>query len=286
MTTTKVDRVVDAHVHLWDPTRVDWYPHLARDRPGTNMARQRRLYDHDAYLADAGHWNVVKYVHVAAAVSPFMVSETVQLEEWRRSGGHPNAIVCGLDPARSTADNLRLLDQQLESSGYVRGVRVMGEGGVPGAEVLRAIDERGLVLDVMAKANALKGVATTIAGWSDLTVVIEHTGWPRENSDDEYRLWRNGMNALAAAGAHVHCKLSGLAMPFQAIDETAFRPWIEYALEAFGVDRCMCGSNCPVESMYGSFGDLYSTYDELTANLDAKAREKLFASNAERVYSC
>jgi len=115
---------------------VDWYPHLARDRPGTNMARQRRLYDHDAYLADAGHWNVVKYVHVAAAVSPFMVSETVQLEEWRRSGGHPDAIVGGLDPALSTADNLRLLDQQLESSGCVRGVRVMGEGGVPGAEVL------------------------------------------------------------------------------------------------------------------------------------------------------
>jgi len=162
----------------------------------------------------------------------------------------------------------------------------MGEGGVPGAEVLRAIDERGLVLDVMAKADALNAVATTMSEWGDLTVVIEHVGWPRENSDDEYRLWRNGMNALAAAGAHVHCKLSGLAMPFQAIDETAFRRWIEYALEAFGVDRCMFGSNFPVDSMYGSFDDLYSTYDELTANLDAKAREKLFASNAERVYSC
>lgn len=22
-------RVVDAHVHLWDPARTDWYPYLA-----------------------------------------------------------------------------------------------------------------------------------------------------------------------------------------------------------------------------------------------------------------
>jgi predicted TIM-barrel fold metal-dependent hydrolase len=75
-------------------------------------------------------------------------------------------------------------------------------------------------------------------------------------------------------------------MPFRTIDTTTFRPWIEYALEAFGVDRCMFASNFPVDSMHGSFDDLYSTYDELTANLDANAREKLFASNAERVYAC
>ena len=283
---TRPDRVVDAHLHLWDPAHVDWYPHLSRNRPGTNMSRQRRLYDHDAYLTDAGTWNVVKYVHVAAAVSPFMAAETDEREEWRLARGHPDAIVGGLDPAQSTADNLRLLDQQLESSRCFRGVRVMGEGGVPDVEILRALDERGLVLDVMAKADGLHVVATAISQWGELTVVIEHCGWPRDNSDDEYRLWRAGMAALAAAGEHVHCKLSGLAMPFQTIDTTTFRPWIEYALEAFGVDRCMFASNFPVDAMYGTFDDLYSTYDDLTANFGATAREKLFASNAERVYSC
>ena len=284
--TTSLARVVDAHVHLWDPAHKDWYPHLSRNRPGANMSRQRRLYDQDAYFADARNWNVVKYVHVAAAVSPFMAAETVEREEWRLARGHPDAIIGGLDPTQSTADNLRLLDQQFEASQCFRGLRVMGEGGVPGPEILRALDERGLVLDVMAKADALIAVATTIAEWAELTVVIEHTGWPRDDSDDEYRRWREGMDALASAGQHVHCKLSGLAMSFHAIDATTFRPWIEYALEAFGVDRCMFGSNFPVDSMYGSFDDLYSTFDELTANLDANAREKLFASNAERVYAC
>jgi L-fuconolactonase len=286
--TRTLDRMVDAHVHLWDPARRDWYPHLSRNPAGSNMSRQRRLYDQAAYFADAGNWNVVKYVHVAAAVSPFMAAETVEREEWHRSTGHPDAIVGGLDPAQSLADNLRSLEEQCESSRRFRGVRLMGfiDGGVPSAEILRVLNERGLVLDVMAQADALNVVAATISEWGELTVVIEHAGWPRENSDDEYRLWQQGMDALAAAGLHVHCKLSGLAMPFHAIDTTTFRPWIEYALEAFGVDRCMFGSNFPVDSMYGSFDDLYSTYDELTANLDANTREKLFASNAERVYSC
>ena len=26
--TRTLDRIVDAHVHLWDPARRDWYPHL------------------------------------------------------------------------------------------------------------------------------------------------------------------------------------------------------------------------------------------------------------------
>jgi predicted TIM-barrel fold metal-dependent hydrolase len=38
--------------------------------------------------------------------------------------------------------------------------------------------------------------------------------------------------------------------------------------------------------MHGTFDDLYGTYDLLTADLGADARNKLFATNAERVYRC
>ena len=27
-----IERIVDAHIHLWDPARADWYPYLAGQR--------------------------------------------------------------------------------------------------------------------------------------------------------------------------------------------------------------------------------------------------------------
>ena len=34
---TEVTRVVDAHVHLWDPARTDWYPFLSSGGQELNM---------------------------------------------------------------------------------------------------------------------------------------------------------------------------------------------------------------------------------------------------------
>jgi len=82
----------------------------------------------------------------------------------------------------------------------------------------------------------------------------------------------------------VACKLSGLAMPLGSMAAGAFRPWIERAIELFGVDRCLFASNFPVDGMHGTFEELYSTFAELTSGLDDESRDALFAANAERIY--
>jgi predicted TIM-barrel fold metal-dependent hydrolase len=48
----------------------------------------------------------------------------------------------------------------------------------------------------------------------------------------------------------------------------------------------MFASNFPVDAMYGTFDDLFTTFSEVTAGLDGESRDKLFATNAERVYRC
>jgi predicted TIM-barrel fold metal-dependent hydrolase len=281
-----IERIVDAHIHLWDPARADWYPYLAGQQEldiGDTSGMVRR-FDQDTYFAESAKWNVEKFVHVSAA-GGFIADETREREQMAQTTGHPDAIIGGIIPEHSVADTVALLDDQMESS-HFRGVRVMGlvEGGVPEPDVLRALQERNLVLDLMARAPELEYAASALADWGDLTVVVEHTGWP--HTTDDYEPWKLGISALAALGDNVHCKLSGLAMPLASMDAAAFRPWIEYALEAFGVDRCFFASNFPVDSTHGTFDDLYSTYDTLTSALDADTREKLFASNAERVYRC
>ncbi len=61
-------------------------------------------------------------------------------------------------------------------------------------------------------------------------------------------------------------------------------PWIEHAVERFGVDRCMFASNFPVDGMHRTLAELFSSYTAVTAGLDATSVDKLFAANAERVY--
>jgi predicted TIM-barrel fold metal-dependent hydrolase len=159
-------------------------------------------------------------------------------------------------------------------------------GPLPEAGVLRALEERGLLFELMTHPDQLQVAAAQLEGFDDLVVVVEHTGWPRSNSDDEWALWRVGIDALAGLGGNVVCKLSGLAMPFGSISVDAFVPWLEYAIGAFGVDRCMFASNFPVDSMYGTFDDLYGVFSAVTAGLDGASREKLFAANAEGIYRC
>ena len=280
-------RVVDAHVHIWDPARTDWYPYLSHPPKGGagDASRMFRRFDVDTYRAEAAQWNVEKFVNVAAATGRASIEETIELDGNAHDRGGPDAIIGGLPPTDTVAEAIELLDQQMTAARF-RGVRPMGAnmGPVPDPGVLQALLERNLVFDLMSHPGQLGVAAAQLAGFEDLTVVVEHTGWPRSNTDEESDLWRAGIDALAALGDNVVCKLSGLAMPLESMSVAAFTPWLEYAIEAFGVDRCMFASNFPVDSMYGTFDELYDTFSAVTAGLDSESRQKLFAGNAERVY--
>jgi predicted TIM-barrel fold metal-dependent hydrolase len=287
--TRQPSRVVDAHVHLWDPARTDWYPYLSgrtRLDMGDVTAMSRR-FDVPTYLAESARWNVEKLVNVAAATGHHSIEETLELDRRAEVDGHPDVIVGGLPPTGSVTEAAAVLDRQMAASRF-RGVRPMGDhdGPLPAADVLRALQERDLLFELMAHPDQLLSAAAGLAAFDELVVVIEHTGWPRSDSDDERVLWKAGMAALAALGDNVVCKLSGLAMPLRSMTVEALGPWLEYAIETFGVDRCMFASNFPVDGMHGTFDELYSTFSAVTAGLDDESRHKLFAANAERVYRC
>lgn len=285
--TSPIARIVDAHVHFWDPARTDWYPYLsgAQELDIGDISGMCRKFLPDTYLAESAAWPVDKVVHVSAT-GAFIADETREREAMGEATGHPAAIIGGIRSEQPVAEAIALLDDQMTSSRF-RGVRTMGfdPGGVPQPEILRALVDRNLVFDLMVHPDLLATAASNLADWGDLTVVVEHTGWPHSGEPEEYARWKIGMTALAALD-HVHCKLSGLAMPLATMDAEAFRPWIEFALETFGVTRCFFASNFPVDSTHGSFDDLYGTFDTLTRDLDGADRDRLFATNAEAVYRC
>ncbi|MGE0878489.1 MAG: amidohydrolase [Acidimicrobiia bacterium] len=284
-----IDRIVDAHVHLWDPARTDWYPYLSGNQQLNmgDISGMCRYFDQKTYFAESANWNVVKIVHVAAAASAHTIDETMELDEQYRSLGQPAAIVGGVNPMLSDADVEKLLDSQMASPRFC-GVRQMGgsDGAVPRVAVLKALQDRKLVLDLMAHTADLHDAAAKLAAWPELSVVVEHSGWPHTNTPEEFADWKAGMSTLAAVGDNVVCKISGLAMPLGSTTVDAFRPWVEHCLETFGAGRCMFASNFPVDGMHGTFDELFSTYATIASGLSADDREKAFATTAERVYHC
>lgn len=289
-----IERVVDAHIHLWDPARTDWYPYLtgAEELGMGDVSTFCRRFDHDTYFAETDGWNVDKFVHVTAARVD-QAEETLELEALAEKVGNPAAIIGAVVAGAPLAETETMLDEQLRATRF-RGVRAVRGTSGPRSQVgqllssdaLRALDERGLVYDFMAHPSQFDAAAELFAPFPNLVVVVEHTGWPRSDSDEEFVRWKDGMRKLASLGPNLVCKLSGLAMPLRTSDADTYRRWIQGAIEIFGVDRCMFASNFPVDGVGGTFGDLFSTYDTLTSHLDEEARGKLFATNAERIYRC
>ena len=283
-----IERVVDAHVHLWDPARADWYPYLAgmQELDMGDISGMCRRFDQSIYFAESAMWNVQEFVHVAAAAPVHLVDETRELDAQADATGHPDVLIGGLDPNEDDAELARQLDEQIRTARF-RGIRIMGEGdqAIPRPAMLQALQDRGLIFELMVHPDDLARAAAALEDW-ELPVVVEHTGWPRSNEPAERDLWKTGMAALAGLRDNVTCKLSGLAMPMQSMAAETFAPWILGAIELFGADRCMFASNFPVDGMHGTFDDLYTTYDVLTADLDDATRDQLFAGNAERVYGC
>jgi predicted TIM-barrel fold metal-dependent hydrolase len=283
--TSRPARIVDAHVHLWDPARVDWYPYLSGQMEiGMDATGMARRFDVPTYLAESAGWNVEKLVNVAAATGPNSIDEALEMDQRADSEGHPDAIIGGIIQTETLDEAIALIDRQMAAKRF-RGVRPMGQFAepLPDPGVLDALRERGLLFEAMTHPDQLLAAAKGLEGFDDLTVVVEHTGWPRANTDEEFALWREGIDALASLGNTI-CKLSGLAMPMGSMNATAFAPWIEHAIEVFGVDRCMFASNFPVDGMHGTFDELFTAYAIVTEGLGENDRDQLFATTAERVY--
>jgi L-fuconolactonase len=294
MATSSRPRLVDGHVHYWDPGRPDWYPHLQPgvtiDYLGGDISGMQLRYQYDTYRQDSAGWPVDAIVHVSAATNGrAYLAETAWLTEVATQQDIPLVVIGAIDPALSPADVAADLDEQLRNPPF-RGVRVLEGleyGSGPAGSLLRALAERDLVFDLVTHPGEMSAAAAALARFPQASYVVEHSGWPwpDQAADPGYfALWQDGMRALSKAGENVYCKLSGLPMTLHDVQAGQLRPWIEHCLEVFGPDRCLIGSNFPVDRLFGSFDALMSAYAELTAPLGPDAQQAVFAGNAARVY--
>ena len=274
--------VVDPHVHHWHPSVNDWYPMLA-DPAMSAIAHDYLAAD---YRADTAGYPISAIVHVSATSKPgAYLDEARWLEDLASQTGWPAATVGAVDVDKPWPDMAADLIEQAANP-RLRGVRVLF-GLDPASAVadglVRWLEGRRLVFDAVAHPGEVAAYLRLLDATPDLVVALEHAGWPDSGDDDHFAEWRRGLDALAARPG-TYCKISGLAMTLHTLDAAVQRRWIEGCIEAFGPDRCMFGSNFPVDRMFGSFADLYSMYEQVTADLPDKDLANLFSATARRVY--
>jgi len=86
---------------------------------------------------------------------------------------------------------------------------------------------------------------------------------------------------LAAAG-NVAIRIDAIGRIFGDWALCPIRPWLLEVTGTFGPQRCMLGSDLPIENPRSGFGPLYAAYDSIFSD---DQRAMLFHRTAERWYA-
>lgn len=277
---------IDAHQHFWH-YRASEFPwidgamgELQRNFLPSDLAAERRACDIEATIAvqarplaqetdflldlaehDPSIVGVVGWIDLVAD------DLEAQLDRW-----HPSRL-CGfrhlIQDEATPSDYLRRRDvqlgvQRLQRGGWCYDVLVNAAHLPATLDFCRACDGHSLILDHLGKPD-LRG----------------HLDASRGSGFDA---WRRELTSLGGL-PHVACKLSGLITEadwrrWRAHD---IQPYLDVALEAFGEDRLLFGSDWPVCLVAGSYHDVFALIDDWATErgLDKKS---LFGGNARRLY--
>ncbi|MEM6884333.1 MAG: amidohydrolase family protein [Verrucomicrobiota bacterium] len=149
---------------------------------------------------------------------------------------------------------------------------------------LRSLEKRNLPFDLCVFEKQLPMAERITKDCPNVQFVLNHCGVP-EIQDGDFESWKKSMRSISEVD-NVACKISGVlayCSEDNANTET-IRPYIEYAIECFGWDRVVWGSDWPVVTMTSSLKNWVAATREILSSEDPENQAKLLHKNAERIY--
>jgi len=266
--------ITDSHQHFWQVGRFD-YPWMSSD-----LGVLYRDYLPDDLAPILAKNGVEKTVLVQASNS---VEETRWLLELADANSFIAGVVGWVD--------LTQLDELCAHPKF-KGVRHLVESEpnddwlIQPAVLsgLKKLSARGCTYDLLVHTRHLKYVPQVAESCPELRLVIDHLAKP-PIARNEIKEWAEAMKTVAAV-SNIHCKLSGLVTEanWTSWQPEDLRPYVEHALELFGMDRMMFGSDYPVCLLAASYDRVLESFQELLRDLSGDDRDKIFSKNAQRFY--
>lgn len=272
---------IDAHQHFWCYTPED-YPWI-----GPEMAVLQRDFTppdlHPLLHAGGFDGSIAVQARSSRDETEFLL-ELAEFAPWIRG-------VIGWADMR--APGLEAVMNEDTQSGPLKGYRHQVQDEPSPAACLAddafnqgvaAVLRRGLVYEVLIHARDLEA-ATTFCARHEGRLVLDHLGKPDVRAAKPAD-WGRRIRPLARL-EHVSCKLSGLITEaaWNGWTEADLRPYIDIALECFGPQRLMFGSDWPVCLVAGSYAEVSDLIAHSIGHLSADEQAAVWGGTACKVYA-
>jgi L-fuconolactonase len=149
---------------------------------------------------------------------------------------------------------------------------------------LSVLEKHGVPFDLLFYVRHLPHAATLARRFPDLALVIDHLAKPQIKD----RRLDNWLPHLAAAAQfpNVYCKLSGLATEadWNCWSAADLAPYVRAAVDLFGPNRCMYGSDWPVCELAGSYERIHAAILVALGQLSEAELSAIFGGTAAQVY--
>jgi predicted TIM-barrel fold metal-dependent hydrolase len=145
-------------------------------------------------------------------------------------------------------------------------------------------------------------LADLARAFPDTRIILDHCGGPAgtgqyaNRRDEIFATWKASILEIAKC-PNVVVKLGGLAMCLLGYDfherpippsseelATAWRPYIETCIEAFGPQRAMFESNFPPDKGQCSYQVIFNAFKRISASFSEPEKDALFSGTATNVY--
>jgi len=279
-------RIIDTHLHVWNFDKA-YYLWLEGDTSILN--RTHHIEEVEEEQKKVG---VTDVVLVQSANNYEDTDWMLEVAERKESV----VGVVGWLPLMQPEQTEELLQKKYLRNQYFKGMRHLIHDETDSRwllqeevlESLQILANNGLPFDVVGVLpEHIETVLTAAQKVPSLKMVFDHLNHPPIAGGEKFGRWGSLMKE-AAALPNFFAKISGLGTVTKKQDWSAedIKPYVAFALENFGADRCFCGGDWPVSLLAGSYTYTWTVYKNVIDSLLPEAqREKVYANNAVSFYN-
>ena len=292
-----MEPIVDAHHHIWRRADQPWLSGPTVPRIFGAYDAIKRDYPVEEFLGDIAGTGVVKSVYVQ---TNWAAARAVEEVEWVQSeaerAGWPHAIVGFVDfqsddaprvlAAQAKSPLMRGVRQQLhwhENAQYRFAPTPVEMNTTAFRKNFARLEHHGFLFELQVFSSQMADGAALAAAFPGTIFVLEHAGMPEDRSAAGRAAWRDGMRRLADQ-ENMHTKFSGLGTFIRRNDPAHIAEIVAETVELFGAQRCVWGSNFPIEKLWTDYGSIVAAIRAALSHLSEADRRAVLHDNAVRLY--